>query len=184
MSKLVLLTVAAAVLVFVSPAVAEDAQTPPNLVPDPDFSEVDFAPLAEETTWRWYEIVLPCDAELDEENASVTLSGGKVFLHSSAFDVEPGRIYDVSVQAAGKGTISVECLWWVKYEDSGLIMADPHRTVPIEPAEVVDEAEMTVSGQATAPENAKRMYIRIVVEDGEFDVSAPAVRAAAEEQAE
>lgn len=145
-----------------------------NLVKDAAFKQADFEPLAEKTTWLWYQIVAPSEAKLDKAKGTVALTGGKTFLHSSAFDVAPEKKYTISVKAQGKGKISVECLWWTRYDDDGIGMAKPHRTFAVEATELKDETR-DISGQDTAPTDAKRAYIRVVVEEGTVTVSNPSV---------
>jgi len=146
-----------------------------NLVPDPGFKKANFTPPSKNTTWRKYQISAPSAGQVDAARGAVTLKGGKTFLHSSAFDVTPGRKYNVSLKAAGKGKVSVEFLWWTRYSDDSIEMADPHRTIPIKPTAVGDAAK-TLTGNATAPKGAKRAYIRIVVEGGAVTISDPAVQ--------
>jgi len=148
-----------------------------NLVADPSFKQADFAPLAKETTWLWYQIVAPSEAKLDKDKAAVTMTGGKTFLHSAAFDVTAEKKYNISVKAQGKGKIYIECLWWTRYDDDGIGMAKPHRTFAVEATEIGDETKK-IAGQDTAPKEAKRAYIRVVVEEGTVTVSAPSVTAA------
>lgn len=140
-----------------------------NLVPDPEFKEADFTTMPEEYTWIYYQIAGPSSVE--KGDGQVTLTGGRSFLHSAAFDVEPGREYEVSVQAEGQGKVSIEMLWWQRHTRLSIAMADPHRTIPVEPTEV--DGEQTVSGVATASPDAKRAYIRFVVEDGTVTLSEP-----------
>jgi hypothetical protein len=143
-----------------------------NLVPDPEFKKADFKPLPKDTTWLWYQISAPSKAELLKGRVSMT--GGKTFLHSSAFDVEPGKKYEVSLKASGKGQVSVEFLWWETYNDMGIKQAEPHRTIPVEPTEIKG-GEKELKGAGTAPKKAKRAYIRVVVEKGSVTVSNPKV---------
>jgi hypothetical protein len=155
-------------------ALALSGAEPANLVPDPKFANADFKPLAEKTTWLSHQIETPSSAEVDKGNESVAVTGGKTFLHCSVFDVKEGETYECSVQAKGKGKVSIECLWWARHGDDGIEMTKPHRTPVAEPVEVGDQAK-TVSGKSQAPPGAKKMYIRIVVEAGTVSVSSPKV---------
>lgn len=155
-------------------ALALSDAEPANLVPDPKFANADFKPLAEKTTWQSHQIETPSSVELDKGKESVAVTGGKTFLHSSVLDVKEGETYECSVQAQGKGKVSIECLWWAKYGDDGIEMTKPHRTVAAEPVEVGDQAK-AVSGKSQAPAGAKKAYIRIVVEGGTVTVSSPKV---------
>lgn len=137
-----------------------------NCVPDPQFSKADFKPLCPKTTWRSYIIASPSKTVLNKKAKSITLSGGKTFLHSSKFPVEPGTKYTYKLQVKGSGKVSVQTLWWTK--DDG--MADPHRTFSIKAVELKNATE-TITGTDTAPKNAARAYIRIVVENGTVTVS-------------
>ena len=85
--------------------------------------------------------------------------------------------YNISVKAQGKGKVSVECLWWTRYDDDGIGMAKPHRTFAVKATELKDETR-DITGQDTAPKEAKRAYIRIVVEEGTITVSNPSVTVA------
>jgi len=139
-----------------------------NLLPDPEFKQADFKPLAEKTTWRWYQINAPSEAKV--EGAAVSMTGGKTFLHSSRFAVTPDQSYQISLKAQGKGKVSIESLWWAA--DGS--MTKPHRTFAVKPMDVT-EAAQDVAGADTAPKEAKEAYIRVVVEEGTVTVSAPKV---------
>lgn len=141
-----------------------------NLVKDAEFQEVDFSPKAIRTsTWVTYIIEMPSETTLDKDKKAVTMKGGKTFLHSSKFDVEAGKKYEISFKADGKGTVSAETLWWDK--DGG--MANPHRGIPIKPTQVDGSQEL--KGTDTAPKDAATCYIRLVVEKGTVTCSAPNV---------
>ncbi len=159
-------------LMLAGAAVAQEK--PANLLPDPVFAEVNLDPLAEKTTWIWHEIVLPSEARVDEQAKSMTLIGGKTFLHSGTFDVQPGASYAITLKAAGTGKVSVECLWWKRYEEAAIEMTEPHRTISRTPVEVTAEG-IKVDVHDTAPEGATKAYIRIVVEGGEVTLSEPSV---------
>ena len=159
----------AMVAIFISASVGAAE----NLIADPGFKKANFEPLAEDTTWLWYQIEAPSEAEIVEDASAVKMTGGKTFLHSSRFKVEPGKNYQTQLTAEGKGKASVEFLWWT--EDGG--MADPHRTIPIEPVEI-KEGKQKLEGADTAPEKAAEAYIRVVVEAGTVTVSEPTVTAA------
>ncbi len=146
-----------------------------NLVPDPAFAEADLSRLATETTWRVYQIAAPSSAVVDKDTASVALEGGKTFLHSSAFTVEPGTSYRIQITGRGDGVVSVELLWWTRYDDEGIAMAKPHRTYAIK-AKKLTGKEAVLTGTDTAPKDALRAYIRIVAENGTVTVSKPSVQ--------
>jgi len=142
-----------------------------NLIPDPAFKAANFDPLAEESSWWYYQIVLPSSAE--KQGDAVTLEGGKTFLHSSPFAVEAGKTYAVQLSASGTGKLSIEILWWAEYgEETGAKMASPHRVVLVEPKAVMGDMK-AFKGEAAAPEGATAAYIRIVAEDGTVTVTSP-----------
>jgi hypothetical protein len=159
-------------LILAGAAVAQEK--PANLLPDPAFADVNLDPLAEKTSWIWHQIVLPSEASADKQAKSMTLSGGKTFLHSGTFDVKPGASYAITLRAAGTGKVSVECLWWKRYEQAAIEMTEPHRTIPRTPVEVTADG-IKVDVRDTAPEGAAKAYIRIVVEEGEVTLSEPNV---------
>ncbi|MFN2352880.1 MAG: hypothetical protein ABR497_13160, partial [Kiritimatiellia bacterium] len=99
-----------------------------NLINDPGFKQTKFSPLQSDSSWFWYQINGPSGAEVDPGAGTITLTGGKTFLHSTRFPVKPGKQYNISVQAKGSGKVSFECLWW-KAQGG---MAEPHRTIPLE----------------------------------------------------
>lgn len=148
-----------------------------NHISDPTFSNFDYDPAKHQETWkeRWipHQIKAPSEWKADAAKGTVELTGGETFLHSPYFVAKPGQKLAISVMAEGKGHVSVECLWWT--DDGG--MADPHRTIPIEPVELTGDSQR-VSGVATVPEEAGQAYIRIVVRDGTVTVSKPEVTVA------
>ena len=141
-----------------------------NLVPDPAFAKANFTPLTYESSWMWYQINGPSEAKLDSAAKTITLTGGKTFLHSSKFAVKAGRKYRVDLTAQGKGKVQIEFLWWTA--EGG--MASTHDMVAVEPTELKD-GENKLGAVVTAPENAAEAYIRVVVMDGTATVSAPSV---------
>jgi len=148
-----------------------------NLIPDPQFKKFDYDPTKHLETWkeRWipYQIKAPSEWKLDAGKAAVEMKGGETFLHSPRFPVKPGQKLSISVMAQGTGKVSVQCLYWT--EDGG--MADPHRTIPIEPVELKGKSQK-VAGTDTVSEKAVEAYIRIVVQDGTVTVSQPVVTVA------
>lgn len=170
MKKWTLLSMIAWTAVFTGTAASGHAAEPENLIKDAKFEKADFAPLAENTAWRWYQIAAPSEVKLDKAKGTVTMTGGKTFLHSALAGVTPAGKYRMGLKAEGKGKVSIESLWWSA--DGG--MAKPHRTIPVKPVELKGEAK-TLTGEDTAPEGAAMLYIRVVVEEGTITVSSPAV---------
>ena len=174
-----------AVLFGMVAAMADD-DIAANLVPDPGFSHTSFEsprfyPRTPDgkpvpTTWVRHQINLPSEVNLNKDANSVSMKGGKSFLHSSRFPVKAGQSYAVSLKVEGKGKVSIETLWWKK--DHGLAdgkgLPVPHRTVAVEPVTLDDEAKV-ISGVDTPSPGADEAYIRIVVEDGTVTVSEPSV---------
>lgn len=164
-------TLGMAVAVMLSSALGADAQQ--NRLPDADFAETIevMANQGEEaqrhgpdTPWKWY--VIEADAKVTYTDGSVEASGGKVFLHSAEFEVEPGQSYEVSFTAAGDGKVSVGFLWW-QYDDNGARgWADPHWARLEEPVNAGSDEPAEVSSTFEAPENANATYLRLVVTDG------------------
>jgi len=148
-----------------------------NLIPDPAFKKFGYDPTKHREVWkeRWipHQIKTPSEWKLDGGKAAVELKGGETFLHSPRYAVKPGQKFSIAVTAEGKGTLSVQCLWWTAEGD----MAQPHRTIPIEPVELKGDSQR-VEGTDTAPEGASEAYIRIVVQDGTITVSQPEVKLA------
>jgi hypothetical protein len=142
-----------------------------NALPDPKFSNAHFAPLAEKTTWLSYVIESPSTTKLDKKTNSVTMTGGKTFLHSSKFAVEPKAKYSYKLTVKGTGTVSIQTLWWTK-DDA---MAKPHRTFSVKKVVLKNGETKTITGTDTASANAAKAYIRIVVEKGTVTVSQPVV---------
>lgn len=173
------LTTALAVLMLSAcVSMGEESETAgkKNLLPDAKFKKADLDPLADpdKTTWCWYVIEVPSEATRDKKKKSVTLKGGKTFLHSSAFDVVAGQAYEMELTAEGEGKVSIESLWWTRYDKDGIGQASPHRTWAVKPVEIKGEQKL-IAGTDTAPEGAKQVYIRIVVESGTITISKPGV---------
>jgi hypothetical protein len=90
--------------------------------------------------------------------------------------VKPGQSYNISLKVEGKGTVSIETLWWKKSHSAirGKGLPDPHRTIAVKPLELNNETKV-ITGVATTSKGADEGYIRIVVEDGTVTVSEPSV---------
>ena len=159
-----------AVLMATGPAFAQDSG---NLLTDANFEkaaelksnppDVDVFELQRIRPWNFY--IIESDASVSYDPPAVTLTGGRAFLHSAAFDVEAGQTYQVSVEATGDGKISTGLLWWKAYSEDERAMAQPHWSQMEEPAQAGDEAQ-TVTATFEAPEGATRAYLRLEATDG------------------
>ena len=129
--------------------------------------DLDRMQLQEQMPWVFHIIERPAEARYAPPR--VTLTGGRAFLHSDAFDVTPGDTYRVTLKAGGDGQISAGLLWWRQYTDERIRMAEPHWAQMDEPAQATDKAN-TVRATFTAPDKAKRAYLRLVVTDGEVTI--------------
>ena len=176
MHRLILLSLIVGCMSLSTKIVTAGEPVPGNLVPDPAFKEVDFGALSNKTTWLDHPIIPPSEAKVDKQKGMVTLIGGKTFLHSSVFDVEGGKEYHVGLKTSGSGTVSIECLWWSKY-NGGLVMASPHRTAAVKPTALGKESQ-TIAGSSVAPKDAAKAGLRIIVEKGTAVISKPQVTAA------
>jgi len=138
-----------------------------QLVPDGCFKEQD-------KQWKFYVIEMPAAAEFLKAGGGdpdrVKLTGGKAFLHSSAFDVKAGCKYRVAFRARGEGEVQVGMLWWEKYDDDSILMAKPHWTKQ-ESATKPGKDWKNIEAEFTASEKATKAYIRFVVEKGEVEIS-------------
>lgn len=143
-----------------------------NLVPDPEFKEVDFeSPHYQryvEEGFKWIFHAVETPAEATKEEGAVKLKGGMAFLHSSRFDVEPGQDYTASVKAAGRGEVRLDFLWFGSE-------VEERRSIALETTKVNDSDPVELSGSATAPEGAREAYLRIAVSKGTVTVSSPSV---------
>lgn len=127
--------------------------------------------------WTFYVIQLPVADGLDKSGGRtgkqsfkfvIEKQGGKGFLHSAPFAVKPGAKYTLSAWIKGAGAGSVEVLWWEKYdldEKKEIAMSKRHRDV-IEPKKATAEWQL-ITGSFTAPEDAKKGYVRLVGVDGD-----------------
>jgi len=93
------------------------------------------------------------------------MSGGKGFLHSSVFDVTAGKTYTLRAWIKGDGKMDLGILWWAKYDDEHIAMASPHWQHMEKPV-AAQGAWKQVTASYTAPADATRAYVRIVVTDG------------------
>jgi hypothetical protein len=154
-----------------------------QLLADPTFARIaqllaqppaDLDIVERQRLWPWiaHEIELPATAAFAPP--AVTLTGGVVFLHSAAFDVEPGQAIEVRFHARGSGQVTAGFTWWQINNDEVARRADPHLTLMPEPVQPGDGRVVTF--QATVPASARRAYLRIVVRQGEVVVSDPIVR--------
>ncbi|MFA4029900.1 MAG: hypothetical protein GDYSWBUE_001209 [Candidatus Fervidibacterota bacterium] len=122
--------------------------------------------------WQLYIIALPAEGYCDEAKAvsgkrsfKFSLSEkGKAFLHSHAFDVEPNAQYRIRLFSCGSGVISAEMLWWQSYP-APLMQSKRHRDAK-EEIKLTDKWQQ-VEATFTAPEDAKRAYLRIAARDGD-----------------
>jgi|GEM_PF-5888634 len=158
-------------LILVISANMAFADNSKNLVPDAAFeraaklpvtppADADPIELIRKQTWKFYEIELPATAKIEKGKA--TLTGGKSFLHSAPFDVEPGKSYTIQVKAKGTGNLSVGLLWWEVYDDKNIRAVQPHWSRTENP-ETLDDEPIALKQTFTAPKDAKRAYLRIVV---------------------
>lgn len=145
-----------------------------NLLPDPGFEQTlkltneppeDADPYELWVMLPWHHYVIEAPSEVQYDQGAVTVTGGKGFLHSAAFPVEAGKTYAVSFKARGGGKVSAGFLWWTRYDDDGIEMADPHWTRMEEPVKTGDDAR-DVTARFTASEKTTRAYIRLVVTEG------------------
>ena len=142
----------------------------PNLAPDATFQDGDVAAY-DPPSWRWDPIATPSEARVDKAAGSVTLIGGRTFLRSGHFRVEPETFYKVSIKAQGTGKIGLACLWWG--EDGKPVR--PHRSVALQSMPITGGTDV-LAGAVEAPITAKTGQLRIVVADGTLVVSAPVVQ--------
>ena len=158
-----------------------------NLLPDPDFAKTRTVMEKEgeqarrhgpNTPWKWH--VIEAEANVTYNDGFVEASGGKVFLHSAEFDVEPGKRYDVSFTATGDGKVSAGFLWWNRGKNEARTMAEPHWTRMDEPAEAGSDEPAKISATFEAPGDADTTYLRLVVTDGTATLRNLQVRFASE----
>lgn len=152
------------------------AKEPKNLILNPSFET-----LRRDATkakpmpdgWQFYIIASHAEGYCDESKASSgkrsfkfsLREGGKAFLHSHAFDVEPSAQYKVRLLACGGGIISVEMLWWQSYPEP-LVQLKRHRDAAKGEIKLTEKWQL-VEATFTAPEDAKRAYLRIIARDGD-----------------
>ena len=158
----------------------QNKETTKNLLPDPVFAKsaqiathppkgVDGLELRRIEPWSMFEIELPSTVTYGK--GSATLTGGRTFLHSSAFDVEPGKTYNISFKTSGDGKVSAGFLWWQAYDlDKRIEMANPHWTKMQEPADTTEKAQR-IKAQFTAPADSHRAYLRLEITEGTVTVS-------------
>lgn len=121
--------------------------------------------------WIHHEVELPAMAQFAD--GSATLRGGQVYLHSMIFPVEAGKTYELSFQARGEGKVSGGFLWWQSYDDDAARRADPHWSGSAEPVTPKDGQSIKVRG--TAPAQATRAYVRLIVREGDVVIRHPSV---------
>ena len=154
------------------PALAAGAD---NLVPDPKFERADFATrphyqavVEKGLPWIFHIIEQTGNCDVVKDGAAVTISGGKTFLHSSRFKVEPGVQYEVGLTVlGGNAEVSLEILWWPGSRDIAV--------EPLRPEGATEQKPRTISGVVTAPEGADEAYLRIAVKDGSIKATSPSV---------
>lgn len=149
-----------------------------NLVPNASFEKVERAKVGKRrmvpSGWRFYVIVMPASDSVDN---AIKRTGkysfkftvgekGKAFLHSPAFDVEPGQAYRISAWVRGKGALAIEMLWWQSYLKP-LIMSKHHRDAMKKPVKASEKQWKRVEVTFTAPNDAKRAYVRLVATNGD-----------------
>ena len=69
--------------------------------------------------WRFHDVVRPASISVVRKGvrsgavaAALSTKGvGRAFLHSKPFPVQPGRQYDVSAWAKGKGRVGLQLIW-------------------------------------------------------------------------
>jgi len=153
----------AAALSVAAAALAEEK----NLAPDPSFQEG-------EKTWLGYVIENPStwtfNAAQGGEPASVTLTGGRTFLHSSRFAVTAGKTYRIAFKAKGDGKVSPGLLWW-KPEFG---MAEPHWTRPEQPL-AAEAAWKDFTVEFPASPESTEVYVRFEVTAGSATISSVSV---------
>ena len=178
-------------VLFGMAAVMVAADVAQNLVPDTGFRHTSFEspgfyPRTPDgrpvpTTWVRHRVIRPGDVRLNRDRNSVTMKGGKSFLHSSRFPVKAGQSYSISLKAEGKGKVSIQALWWKRHNNvgRGKGLPVPHKTIALEPLTLDNETKL-ISAVATASPGADAAYVRVIVEDGTITVSEPSVTASAE----
>lgn len=143
-----------------------------NRVPDADFAQTaevvnqagdEARQHSPEMPWKWYPIEGSASVTFAAGHAEAT--GGKVFLHSDYFDVEPGQTYEIHLTAEGDGRISTGLLWWTESDRGTRGWAEPHWTQMDDPVASSSEPS-EVRATFEAPENAAQAYVRLVVTDG------------------
>ncbi|MCS7254263.1 MAG: hypothetical protein RMK18_09940 [Armatimonadota bacterium] len=171
---------------ILSQLISGAADKPTNLVVNHSFEAVKRVSTARKPIpegWQFYIIALPAEGYCDEGKAvtgklsfKFSLSEkGKAFLHSRAFDVEPKAMYRIRLLSCGKGSISIEMLWWQSYP-APLTQSKQHRDTMKEAVKLSDSWR-TLEITFKAPEDAKRAYLRIVATDGDVWVDDVEVKA-------
>lgn len=149
---------------------------PSNLISNPSFETLRKAVTATKPMpdgWQFYIIASPAEGYCDESKAASgkrsfkfsLREGGKAFLHSHAFDVEPNTRYKVRLLACGSGIIAVEMLWWQSYPEP-LTQSKRHRDAAKEEIKLTEKWQ-PVEAAFIAPEDAKKAYLRIIARDGD-----------------
>ena len=143
-----------------------------NMIPDPQFKKFDYSPVEHREEWKeyWRSYQIEKPGKWSAKAGAAEITGGKTFVHSPYFGVEPGQTLQIRLSASGDGKVGVQCLYWTA--EGGT--AKKHRTIPIE-VTAVKEEKSTLQGTDTVPEEAAEAYIRIVVEGGTVSVSEPKV---------
>ena len=143
-----------------------------NLLPDPSFTVVSELGLkAKASGWNWQCVEEPSKVHFNQGEA--VLQGGKVFLHSMEFAIEPGTIYELTCAASGTAKLAVEVLWWKK---DRLPTAAYHRSILSNP-HLLTEDVTPLRASIRSPADAATAYIRFAAEEGRAVLESPGLKA-------
>lgn len=140
-----------------------------NLVTNPSFETggTSIGQDYNQNNWTFFVIeepvkgaVLTSGAQDGNACFEIQTNDGRGFLHSDPFAVTPGSKLNVSVWAKGAGEGAVEILWWKKYDNDTVVESDHHRDAL--KTFTASSSWQQISTTASAPEDAKFAYIRLV----------------------
>ena len=141
------------------------------LLQNPSFEEGKLDRFGSPPGWTFFVIAEPVKGSFSEEARTGKRSyrmkageKGEGFLHSTVFEVEPGRKYRFSVWVKGSGIAGVEVLWWKVYD--GIAIPSEHHRDSSEDLKCSAEWRM-VTLEVTAPKDARKAYLRLRGKGGE-----------------